>query len=295
MRDTAAAAFQNRNDEAPFDAVAPTYDETFTSSHIGRAQRELITRELDHVFHAGERVLELNCGTGIDAIHLAGRGVKVLACDISSRMIEMARQSAARAGRKSCLPAPAAFRALATEEIGRLRREGLDGQFDGALSNFAGLNCIADLRSTACDLAALLKPGAPFLLCVFGHFCAWEVIWYLGHGKPSKAFRRLRRAGSVVRLADGASVWIHYPPVRELARIFAPEFKLKKWSGIGITVPPTYLETFAIRFPKLFNVFSSLDRGLGSLPLARGMADHVLLKFERDHYDRSLQSEGNPV
>lgn len=277
----ATAAFQTGFCEAPFDALASAYDETFTSSRIGRAQRKVITRELDHVFLPGQRVLECNCGTGIDAVHLAGRGVEVLACDSSPRMIESARQRADQARRKSRLRAPATFRVLATEEIGRLQQEGLAGRFDGALSNFAGLNCVADLRRTARDLAVLLKPGAPALLCVFGRFCVWEVLWYLGHGKPSKAFRRLRRTGSVVRLAEGATVWVHYPSVRELVHVFAPEFKLKSWRGVGLTVPPTYLEILTGRFPKLLEIFARLDLKIGFFPLVRGMADHVLLTFER--------------
>lgn len=277
----ASTVFQTGLATAPFDALAPAYDETFTNSRIGRAQREVVTRELDRVFRPGQHILECNCGTGVDAIHLAGRGVEVLACDVSSRMIECARRRVDQAWRESHLRAPVVFRALPTEEIGRLRHEGLDGQFDGALSNFAGFNCVADLRGAARDLAALLKPGAPFLLCVFGRFCAWEIIWYLGHGKPSKAFRRLGRAGSVVSLAGSSTVWVQYPSVRELSLIFAPEFKLKKWRGVGLAVPPTYLESLAGRFPKLLEIFARLDRKLEALPLIQGLADHVLLTFER--------------
>ena len=47
---------------------------------------------------AGERVLELNCGTGEDAVHLARRGVRVLATDNSPRMLAAARSKIARAG-----------------------------------------------------------------------------------------------------------------------------------------------------------------------------------------------------
>ena len=41
-------------------------------SLIGRAQRRVVTKELDRIFHSGQRILELNCGTGVDALHLAG-------------------------------------------------------------------------------------------------------------------------------------------------------------------------------------------------------------------------------
>src|SRR3954471_3500438 len=74
---------------APFDAVAAGYDETFTSSIIGQAQRGAVWKELAKTFSAGERILEIGCGTGVDACFLAERGVEVVACDSSSQMVEM--------------------------------------------------------------------------------------------------------------------------------------------------------------------------------------------------------------
>jgi SAM-dependent methyltransferase len=262
-----------------FDALAETYDETFTNSRIGRTQRDAVWRELDRVFRPGQEVLEINCGTGADAVYLAARGVQVLACDSSPRMIEVARRRLANPG--SALRAPVDFEVLATEEIGTLQALGSPPQFDGALSNFAGLNCVEDLSQVARDLARLLRPGAPAVLCFFGPLCAWEILWYLAHGNPRKAFRRLRSGGDLASLAEGASVRVRYPGVRALARIFAPWFVLKRWKGVGAAVPPTYLEPLAQRFPKVLRSLEGVDRWLGRCALARGMADHILLEFER--------------
>src|SRR5271154_7313270 len=76
--------------QAPFDALAEGYDHAFTFSNIGRAQRSAVWRELERTFRSGDRVLEIGCGTGVDACFLAERGVKVVACDSSSAMIEVA-------------------------------------------------------------------------------------------------------------------------------------------------------------------------------------------------------------
>src|SRR5438093_5130158 len=76
----------------PFDAVADTYDDTFSNSSIGRVQRNLVWIEADRTFCTGQRILEINCGTGVDALHLANRGIEVTACDSSSRMIAVARR-----------------------------------------------------------------------------------------------------------------------------------------------------------------------------------------------------------
>ncbi len=93
--------------------MADTYDATFTESSIGRAQRNVVWSALKRAFRPGDRVLELNCGTGEDALFLAKLGVSVLACDASARMIEVAE-------RRKSLEAPDSsleFRVLRNEDV----------------------------------------------------------------------------------------------------------------------------------------------------------------------------------
>jgi len=70
-----------------FDTLADDYDTAFTGSVLGRALRELVWVRMDRLFKPGERILELGCGAGEDAVHLARRGVHVTALDASARMI----------------------------------------------------------------------------------------------------------------------------------------------------------------------------------------------------------------
>lgn len=262
---------------APFDAVAEVYDDTFTASRIGCAQRAAVTRELDRVFRPGQRILEINCGTGVDAAHLGERGVAVLACDASPRMIEVARRRAAR----NKLGDRIESRVLATEKIGTLCETLGQPRFDGALSNFAGLNCVKDLDAVACNLGRLLKPRAHAVICAFGRTCLWEILWYLGQAKLEKAFRRFRREGSIAELTEGVTVDVHYPSVRRIAGAFRPYFRLQRWKGIGVAVPPSYLEPWAARFPWILSLLTAADRRLAGRPAIRALGDHVLLTLER--------------
>lgn len=241
------------------------------------AQRDAVWRELDHTFASGQCVLEINCGSGVDAIHLASRGVKVLACDSSPRMIETARRHAVEAGFEDRVD----FRLLETEELASVAGPEELAQFDGALSNFAGLNCVENLREVACTLARLLRPGAKAVLCFFGRFCLWEIFWYLTHGRPAKAFRRFRTGSAVAHLTQGVTVCVYYPSTRAIASAFAPNFRLRSLKAIGVAVPPSYLELWARRFPQALAFLTKADRRLERCPLIRSMADHVLLTFER--------------
>lgn len=256
---------------APFDALAESYDRIFTDSLIGRAQRAATWRHLDSTFLPGQRVLELNCGTGVDALHLAERNVRVDAYDASSAMISVANRRLAASRRL-----PVRFEVLATEELGTI-----DSVYDGAFSNFGGLNCVQDLRQVARDLGRLVRPCGYLVLCLASRFCLWETAWWLAHGKPAKSFRRLRNGGIIAELSPGSVVHVQYPPVHELRRLFAPQFSLRAVHGVGLFVPPSYVEPHARRFPSLLRAAKRLDGLFGSLPGPRSLADHVLLTFRR--------------
>jgi ubiquinone/menaquinone biosynthesis C-methylase UbiE len=261
--------------QAPFDALAEGYDQGFTFSKIGQAQRSAVWRELGRTFRSGDRVLEIGCGTGIDACFLAERGVKVVACDSSPAMVRVA----ARRVRKMSANASAVdLRLLAAENLSVLQQE---APFDGVFSNFAALNCVEDLNAVSQNLGCLLKPGGTALLCFLGPCCFWEIIWYLLKGKSRKAFRRRHSASVTAKLAPGASVQVRYYDVRSLARIFAPSLQLRSWRGIGLMVPPTYVESAAKRFPALLKLAEWCDHLLASCPVIRGFSDHILLKLER--------------
>jgi ubiquinone/menaquinone biosynthesis C-methylase UbiE len=257
-----------------FDEIAEVYDTTFTNSAIGLAQRKPMWKEIDQTFVAGQRILEINCGTGVDALHLARRGVDVVACDSAPRMIAVARKRSGLAGVSTMVD----FRVLATEKIRELQNE---GPFDGILSNFAGLNCISDVSPVAHDLAQLVKARSKAILCLFGHFCLWETAWYLSRGYLRKAVRRLDQGGRLGALPPHSGVKVWYHPVRRLKKIFSPQFRLKAWKGVGVAVPPSYLKFLATRYPRLFHLASEIDPWLGKCPGLRAMADHMLLTFER--------------
>ena len=258
--------------ETYWNAAAETYEQKFTGTTIGRARRRAVWHDLERAFRPNERILELNCGTGIDAVFLAAKGVQILGCDIAPRMIELARDLAAQAE----LPNPPDFRVLPTENLIALEQE---GPFDGAFSNFSGLNCVEDLSQVAQDLGRLLKPRARFLICMMGRFVPWEILWFLAHGRPQRAFLRLRDYRTSCAGVSGLTV--QRPAVSQITRQMEPTFRLLRWKGIGITVPPSYLENLACRFPTLIDRLAGVDQHIGELPLFRDMADCVLLEFER--------------
>jgi ubiquinone/menaquinone biosynthesis C-methylase UbiE len=257
---------------AAFDAFAPAYDRIFTQSAIGILQRNQVWSAARKVFHPGERILELGCGTGHDAVAFSHMGLSVVACDASPAMIAAAQQRALREGR-----AQISFEVCANEALHQLDFE---DSFDGAFSNFASLNCSSDLKAVVAGLAEKVRPGGKLLLCLFGSLCLWEVVWFLLHRNFRKAFRRFPREGAPARIGE-QTVRVCYPSVRKLRKIFSPEFSLLRWQGIGVAVPPSYTEDFFHHRPRLLSLLARADEHLLRMPGARAMGDHILLEFVR--------------
>jgi ubiquinone/menaquinone biosynthesis C-methylase UbiE len=255
-----------------FDSLAAKYDDLFTRSVIGRAQRGAVWEALVDRFEPGAHILELNCGTGEDALFLAQRDVSVVACDASAQMIQMARQRM----QIEDPDAPIQFKLLPTEHLSKLRPREL---FDGALSNFSGLNCVADLHQTARDLAALVTRRAPVLICLSTRFCLSEMMWFLLHGQFRKAFRRT--SGIATAKIGQFTVKVHYPTLRAVRKIFSPYFSLRSCTGIGVTVPPSYLEPLASKYPRVLRLLRSIDQRISTWPWFRTIGDHMLIHFER--------------
>ncbi len=255
-----------------FDDVADVYDESFTHTVVGRELRKTVWRNLGEAFQTGNRVLELNCGTGEDAVWLAGRGIRVLATDGSPAMLQMAAGKAALKGLSDMIE----FRHLDLTAPNAM--EGESG-FDGALSDFGGLNCIRDLAPVARMLERSIRPGGRLIVVMMGRWCLWEMIWHLLHFQPRVAFRRVRGAAES-RTANG-SIQVWYPTARAFRRAFHPWFVLRRFQSLGVFLPPSYLYEAVTRRKGLLSLLIRLESAVGTAAVLRHFGDHILMDFER--------------
>jgi 2-polyprenyl-3-methyl-5-hydroxy-6-metoxy-1,4-benzoquinol methylase len=187
---------------SPFEQIAPRYARLWSETARGRAQREHVWREFDTLFRSGGRLLDLGCGTGDDAAHLMSLGVDVLGIDSAANMVQVARTRGVDA------------RHMAIEELGSLEE-----RFDGAISNFGALNCIADLAAVGSDLARLVHPHGTLALCVMSRFC-WRNDW-----------------GHLLQRWSGQAVWrgidVYYRSAGAIIRAFASHFEFQRNVSIG--------------------------------------------------------------
>jgi len=258
---------------AAFDELAEHYDASFTHTPVGAFLRQLVWARVEAFLGSSAQVLELGCGTGEDAVHLAQLGAEVIATDPSPAMIHIAQRKVQQHGwgarvQLHCMPAECVRASFA----GR--------QFDAVFSNFGALNCIEHLPALVEDTRALLKPGARLLWVLLGRHVPWEWSWYLLHAQPRRAYRRL----------SGSTQWrgmcVRYPTPGELVRLLRPAFRIDAVRPLGAVLPPSYAAHWLERWPRLRPMLQRLEqRAQGSRLLAR-LADHYLI--EATHLARPL-------
>ncbi len=249
-----------------FDEMARDYDASFTSTALGLELRATTWARMEAVFAGRGRVLEIGCGTGEDAIHLARQGCQVLATDASAQMLSIAAHKAARAG----CAAKIRFLHAPMERLGAA----LAGDtFDGVWSNFGAVNCVPDAGALAAQLAPRLTPGAPLLWVLMGRYVPWEWVWYLARGDARKAFRRLRGEG-----VEWRGLRIGYPTPDDLARTLLPHFEERRRAALGCALPPSYAAAWLERSPRAFRQLARLEHALRGFRASASLADHYIFE-----------------
>ncbi len=257
----------------PFDTVAADYDRGFSESWLGRALREMVRARLAESFKVGDRILELNCGTGEDALWLAQRGIEVVATDVSSQMLAIAERKVSERG----LTGKVQTRRL---DLAHPELDSFEAKFDGAFSNFGGLNCVADLRPVAEMLREVVKPGGKLIFVIMSRWCAWEIVWHLMHWQPRTAFRRLKRQGIEAKIGH-SRIQVWYPSLRSVKQTFEPGFKPVGATGLGVFLPPSYLAPVIAKRPRLCRLLYYLEDAAASLFPFTHLADHMIIELER--------------
>src|SRR5206468_3724048 len=127
-------------------------------------------------------------------------------------------------------------------------------------------------------LARLVRPGGVLALVVFGTLSPGEIVTQLIRRDSKAAVRRFTR-GDVAARISGKEFTVRYHTASDIARDFAPHFRLVRRRGIGVFVPPSAAEPWITAHPRLLRGLELLDR-LVAAPCAP-FGDHVLYVLKR--------------
>lgn len=260
---------------SPLHPDPSAYDREFTFSRIGMVQRRMVWGYLDRMLQMpGMNVLELNCGTGTDAIHLARNGHRVLATDISEEMLKVAREKARQFGVEDRIT----HLKLGFDDLGQLTTPPVDL----VLSDFGGFNCIdaAHVKQLVNPIAEALKPRGRLIAVLMPDRCISETVYHSLRWEFKNAFRRGRHDPIWAGLSgSGVVTWYHAPGL--IMHAFAPRFKVVNIKPIGLFVPQTHLEHRFGHRGRLLERLAKWDERFSHWHWTARYADHYLIDLER--------------
>jgi ubiquinone/menaquinone biosynthesis C-methylase UbiE len=252
-----------------FNKQAEHYDADDLANPILLDWRKRVYDHLNLFLKPGGRILELNAGTGIDAIHLVMSGHKVHATDVSPVMIQKIREKIEQSGRQQEL----SIQQCSFESLHAVT----ETSFDYIFSNFGGLNCCKDLTTVTKHLPRLLKTGGYVTWVIMPPACPWE--WMQILKGNLNAFRRLKKPGVTAHL-EGQYFTTYYHSLSDIQISLGPEFGRVRTEGLGSVSPPPSSQAFTVAHPGLYGRLKKLDRVVGChFPFNR-WADHIIVTFQ---------------
>lgn len=253
--------------EGAFDRQSPVFDEYETRNVTLIWMRSVIHRHMEKFVHRGERLLDLNAGTGTDAVYFAHKGLSVHALDISEGMLEKLREKADRDHVSEHISSEhRSFTDLSAFE---------DRRFNHIFSNFGGLNCTDDPSAVISQFGRILAPGGTVTLVVMPRVCPLELAAFF-KGNFRLAFRRFKKGGTRANVEGVKFKTYYYSPAR-LIGSFGRDFSLAALRGICAVVPPPNFDRMATRHPKLFRKLTALDEIACTHAPFTSWADHYIL------------------
>lgn len=250
---------------ANFDQAAISYDATFSSTAVGKAQREQVWQQLDKMeISVDSLILEVNCGTGEDANFFKSKGYSIVATDLSAEMVRMA---------KSKFPA-IDFRVCPINSVHTLNL-----QANLIFSNFGGMNCISSdqLQQFLEACHATFPKSHRLILVVMGKKCIWDNLFLLLKGSWNQLGRRNSTDSRAVNV-DGNLVNTWYYSPKEIIHLADSYYSLEALHPIGLHVPPSYLAPFFEKRPRLLKILKWMDKYF-AFSWQANLADHFMISL----------------
>ena len=264
-----------------YDVIAADYDHLLQRD---QGMRAVLWRRYTSLFQAGDQVLDFCCGTGLDALFLARRGVRVTGLDASPGMI-------AQLQKKVTLDTNAPFAGNITASVGTtddLMRMPAQS-CHGIISAFAGLNTVPDLAHFAALAHRLLRPNGWLMVHMLATAGLWARIEHARKGQWRSAWEPCEDGEKTI-VVCGQPIRHALPrPQDTYARLFSSQFDLRRLYGMGFLWPYS-LEG---RLPKAVSEFGGcLESFAGRVRPFSGWGRFFVLEMQKKN---SRDDPGSPA
>lgn len=256
-----------------FNRQSHVFDNEYSSNTIVQYKRRRVREHVMALLPSRSSILELNAGTGEDALFFAERGYAVHATDISEGMQNRLKEKLLH----SHFAGKVTTELCSFTQLETLRNT---GPYDMVFSNFGGLNCTNDLQQVLLSITPLVKPGGLITLVVIPKFCLWESLLFF-KGQFRTATRRFFSSKGRSAHIEGVyfKCWYYHPGF--IVNTLTKYFQLEKMEGLCTFVPPSYMKGFAEKHPKLYHFLEKKEVELAAKWPWRNIGDYFIISLRR--------------
>jgi|SRR6185312_4249060 len=267
----AYADINEQRAEIAFTNQSVVFDHIYGNDAIINYKRSRVRSHVLQYLKPGSSILEVNSGTGEDALFFAKLGYRVHATDISEGMQQQL---------KSKIVASGMGQSITAEKISFTRLHELNsrGPYDLIFSNFAGLNCTDELTRVLASFDDLLQPDGIVTLVILPKFCLWETLLVF-KGKFRTAFRRFFSSKGKRAHVNGEYFKCWYYDPSFIINQLKNQFNLLKIEGLCTIVPPSYIEGFAEKHPAVYRFLKSMENKLKSSWPWKYIGDYYIISL----------------
>jgi len=262
-----------KDTEIAFSLQSGHFDELFRENRIIQYKRKRVREHLLKYSKPNSSILELNSGTGEDAIFLAEAGHFVHATDLSSGMQTELKNKVEKSGLNKMISAEL----CSFTQLDSLKNR---GPYDYIFSNFGGLNCTPDLDKVLDSFSGLLKPGGIVTLVIIPKFCLWELL-LIFKGKFKTATRRWFSKNGVKAHIEGAyfNCWYYNPSY--IIKQLKHSFDILDLEGLCTMIPPSYMENFPKNNPRIYHFLEEKEEIFKSRSPWKYWGDYFIISFKK--------------
>ena len=259
--------------EKAFSKQSAIFDEIYSSNIIIQYKRQRVRDHLEQFLKPYSKILELNAGTGEDAVWFAKHDHTVHATDISKGMQEKLIEKI----NQNKLEKQVTNELCSFTELEDLKNK---GPYDMIFSNFAGLNCTGELDKVLQSFSPLLKVNGIVTLVILPKFCLWESL-LLFKGDFKTAFRRFFSNKGVKAHIEGEyfTCWYYNPSY--IIKNMKDSYTVLSDEGLCTLVPPSYLENFPKKRPSLFNWLKEKENKWKSKWPWKSIGDYYIISLRK--------------